>query len=194
VEDDGLPCAVVRYWAEEKYRLLALYDELFSSGMRNKWDQRVYVDLYAGGGFSHIQGTRTFLKGSPTIALTADCPFDKYIFCEENKDLLAALRSRSERLAPEANVSFISGNCDVKVGEICRAIPKGSSDERVLSLCIVDPFDFSIKFDTLKRLSKVFKDFVVLLAIGMDANRNYDHYVEGDSPKIDKAFGKHRMA
>ena len=32
-------------------------------------------------------------------------------------------------------------------------------------------------------------DFVVLLAIGMDANRNYDHYVEGNSPKIDEALG-----
>jgi hypothetical protein len=32
-------------------------------------------------------------------------------------------------------------------------------------------------------------DFVVLLAIGMDANRNYDHYVEGNSTKIDEALG-----
>jgi hypothetical protein len=32
-------------------------------------------------------------------------------------------------------------------------------------------------------------DFVVLLAIGMDASRNYDHYVDGDSPKIDEALG-----
>ena len=32
-------------------------------------------------------------------------------------------------------------------------------------------------------------DFVVLLAIGMDANRNYDHYVDGNSPKIDEALG-----
>lgn len=32
-------------------------------------------------------------------------------------------------------------------------------------------------------------DFLVLLAIGMDANRNYDHYVEGNSTKIDEALG-----
>ncbi len=54
---------------------------------------------------------------------------------------------------------------------------------------MVDPFDIGIKFDTLKRLSHAYIDFVVLLAIGMDANRNYDHYVEGDSPKIDEALG-----
>ena len=73
----------MRHWAEDKYRLLALYDELFSSGMKNKWDQRVYIDLYAGGGFGHIEGTRTFLKGSPIIALTVSSPFDKYTFARK---------------------------------------------------------------------------------------------------------------
>jgi len=53
----------------------------------------------------------------------------------------------------------------------------------------VDPFDFGMKFETLRRLSAVFIDFVVLLAIGMDANRNYDHYVDGHSTKIDEALG-----
>ena len=189
VDNDGLVCGEVHRWAEEKYRLLALYDELFSGGMKNKWDQRVYIDLYAGSGFSHIQGTRTFLKGSPIIALTVARQFDKYIFCEEDEQLLLALKDRSFRIAPKANVTYVSGNCDAKIEEIRRAIPKGSSDNRVLSLCMVDPFDFGIKFDTLRRLSDVYIDFVVLLALGMDANRNYDHYVEGNSPKIDEAVG-----
>lgn len=189
VSDDGLGCGKVYHWAQDKYRLLALYDQLFSNGMKNKWDQRVYIDLYAGSGFSHIEGTRTFLKGSPIIALTVDCPFDKYIFCEEDEDLLAALQARSERIAPQADVTYIHGNCDAKIDEICKAIPKGSSQNSVLSLCVVDPFDFGVKFGTLKKLAQVYIDFVVLLAIGMDATRNYDHYVEGDSPKIDEAVG-----
>lgn len=189
VDDDGLPCADVHHWAEDKYRLLALYFKLFSGGMKKKWDQRVYIDLYAGGGFSHVRGTHTFLKGSPIIALTVDCPFDKYIFSEENEELLTALRARSERIAPLADVSYIPGKCDANIDRIWGAIPKWSSNNRVLSLCMVDPFDIGIKFDTLKRLSHAYIDFVVLLAIGMDANRNYDHYVEGDSPKIDEALG-----
>src|ERR1019366_713286 len=32
-EDDGLICPEVGGWAENKYRLLALYDKLFSTGM-----------------------------------------------------------------------------------------------------------------------------------------------------------------
>jgi three-Cys-motif partner protein len=189
VEDDGLPTGEVNCWAEEKYRLLSLYDELFSSGMKHKWDRRVYVDLYAGAGYSHIQGTQTYLKGSPILALTVGSPFDKYIFCEEKEYLIGALKLRVDRIAPEADVEYICGSCDAKIDEICAAIPKGSSVDRVLSLCLVDPFDFGMKFDTIRRLSQVYIDFVVLLAIGMDANRNYDHYVDGDSPKIDEALG-----
>jgi hypothetical protein len=60
----------------------------------------------------------------------------------------------------------------------------------VLSLCFVDPFDFGINFETIKRLSIYYIDFLVLLAVGMDANRNYEHYVDGGaSDKIDVALG-----
>src|SRR5277367_670811 len=102
VDDDGLMTPEVGAWAETKYRLLALYYELFSTGMKNKWDQRVYIDLYAGGGYSRIQGTGRFLKGSPIIALTVTRPFDKYIFCEGREDLLGVLKARVQRIAPQA--------------------------------------------------------------------------------------------
>lgn len=91
-EDDGLTCPEVGAWAETKHRLLALYDGLFSTGMKNKWDQRVYIDLYAGAGYSRIRGTKTVIKGSPIIALTVPEPFDKYIFAR--KAQISLLRSR----------------------------------------------------------------------------------------------------
>jgi three-Cys-motif partner protein len=168
---------------------LALYYELFSTGMKNKWDQRVYIDLYAAAGYSRTQGTSRFQKGSPVIALTVTNPFDKYIFCEEDIELLDVLKVRARRIAPQANVAYICGNCDAEIEKICKEIPKASSTNKVLSLCLVDPCDFGLKFETLRRLSTVFMDFVVLLAIGMDANRNYEHYVEGNSTKIDEALG-----
>lgn len=189
VENDGLVCPLVGRWAEEKYRLLFLYDELFATGMKYKWDKRVYIDLYSGAGYSKVQGTDRILKGSPALALTVSCRFDKYIFCEEDAELRAALEIRAKRIAPEADVICIPGRCDDQVDAICGAIPKPSASNRVLCLCLVDPFDFGIKFNTIRKLSKFFTDFVVLLAIGMDANRNYDHYVDGNSPKIDEALG-----
>ena len=189
MQDDGLPCPEVGSWAKTKYRLLGLYDELFSKGMKHKWDQRVYIDLYSGAGYGRIRGTQKVLKGSPILALTVSNPFDKYIFCEESDELLAALKVRVKRHGPLANVAYVAGSCDSHIEQICNEIPKGSPTNKVLSLCLVDPFDFGIKFDTLRRLSSVYIDFVVLLAIGMDANRNYDHYVDGESTKLDEALG-----
>jgi three-Cys-motif partner protein len=189
-EDDGLICPEIGRWAEDKYRLLHYYDKLFSTGMKNKWEQRVYIDLYAAAGYGRVRGTNIILKGSPILALSVPDPFDRYIFCEEDPKSLDALRERTKRVAPSANATFIEGSCNDQVDAIAGAIPRYSTENRVLSLCLVDPFDFGLKFSTLRRLSTSrLLDFVVLLAIGMDANRNYDHYVEGDSPKIDEALG-----
>ena len=189
VEDDGLHCPDVGSWAEKKYRLVALYAELFATGMKKKWGKRVYIDLYAGAGFSRTQGTSTILKSSPILALTVNQPFDKYIFCERDEKNMSALKVRTARIAPAADVDFVSGDCHAQVNTICSLIPKHSPGNTVLSLCFGDPFDFGIKFDTIRKLSKFYIDFLVLLAIGMDANRNYDHYVEGEHKKIDEALG-----
>src|SRR3974390_2211133 len=189
VLDDGLVLPEVGAWVETKYRLVGLYAALFSTGMKWKWDQRVYVDLYAGAGYARVRNTQRILMGSPLIALNVDYPFNKYIFCEEDGQCIEALRHRAAKLAPERDVSYIHGDCNSELDSIIAAIPKGSHENKVLTLCVVDPFDFGIKFETLRRLSAFFIDFLVLLAIGMDANRNYDHYVDGNSTKIDEALG-----
>ena len=189
VEDDGLACPEIRRWAETKYRLISLYDELFATGMKYKWHQRVYIDLYAGAGYGRLKGTDTILIGSPLIALKVANPFDKYIFCEDDEELLEALKVRVKRIAPNADVTFIPGSCDDNIAQICAAIPRASATNKVLSLCLIDPFDFGLKFETLRKLSSSFIDFLVLLAVGMDANRNQDHYVDGNNQKIDEALG-----
>jgi len=189
VTNDGLPCPEVGSWAEIKYRLVSLYATLFSSGMKAKWDVRVYVELYAGAGYNRIRGTESIIAGSPIRALTVKDQFDKYIFCEESAELLDALKIRVKRAAPSANVSFILGDCDLQADKICSEIPPGSSQNRVLSLCFVDPFDIGIKFDTLRSLSKRYVDFLVLLALYMDANRAYVHYLSPRSTKVAEFLG-----
>jgi len=187
--DDGLICPVVKSWAKQKYKIIGYYDSLFSAGMKNKWGKRVYIDLYAGAGYNKVEGTGEILMGSPLIALSMAFPFDCYIFCEENAVKLEALKQRVQRHAPKAYVTYVPGDCDTHVEEICAAIPRASAGNTALSLCLVDPFDFGMKHVTLERLSRSFMDFLVLLAVGMDATRNQDYYIEGDSTKLDEAFG-----
>jgi len=185
-EEDGLPCSVVGAWAEDKYKLVGLYDRLFSTGMKNKWPTRVYIDLYSGPGFVRVRGTGRMLTGSPLLALGVPDPFDKYIFCESAPELLAALRSRVDRYSPKADVAFVCGDCNEKIEEICANIPAPSPRRGVLTFCFIDPFDISIKFSTLRRLSSHFIDFLILLALHMDANRNVEHYLDPGNPKVDE--------
>ena len=188
-EDDGLPCSEVGAWAEDKYTLVGLYDRLFSTGMKNKWPTRVYIDLYSGPGFVRVRGTGRMLMGSPLLALGVPDPFDKYIFCESDPELLGALQSRVSRYSPTANATFICGDCNEKIEEICASIPAHSPGRGVLTFCFVDPFDISIKFSTVKRLSAHFIDFLILLALHVDANRNLEHYFNSGNSKVDEFLG-----
>ncbi len=187
--EDGLEIPEVGSWVETKYRLVGLYDKLFATGMKGKWGKRVYVDLYAGAGYSRIRGTNRLLAGSPFLALSVPDPFDQYIFCESSPPLLESLRKRVAKHFRSAVVEYIPGDCNEKVGEILAAIPVHSKRQTVLSFCFVDPLDIGIKFSTIRQLSNRFVDFLLLLALYMDANRNVAHYVSPSNTKVDEFLG-----
>jgi three-Cys-motif partner protein len=187
--DDGLVCPEVGSWTEDKHRLVALYSTLFSSGMKNKWGRRVYVELYAGAGLSRIRNTSKIIFGSPLLALRVKDPFDKYIFCEDDPKKLEALRLRVKKVASTAEVDYVLGDCNEHIAEILAKIPIGSTGDTVLTLCFADPFDISLKFETLRVLSDRYMDFVVLLAVYSDANRAYKRYVLEEAVKVDEFLG-----
>jgi three-Cys-motif partner protein len=188
--DDGLPCSDVGAWAEDKYRLVYLYDTLFSSGMKNKWECRVYLDLFSGPGLASVQSSDKLLWGSPMLSLSVKDKFDKYIFCERTGTYLEALRKRVDLRFPETDVSYVLGDCNEKVEEICSYIPKASRNFKVLSFCFVDPFNLRVKFSTMRRIANHFVDFMVLLALHMDANRNERIYTDRNNRRIDDFLGQ----
>jgi len=187
--DDNLVCPEVGSWTEDKHRVVSLYTSMFSKGMKAKWDNRAYIELYAGAGYSRIRGTQKIIVGSPLQALAVEHPFDKYVFCEAISENLEALKIRVARHFPAANVAYVDGDCDLRASEILAGIPIGSKDNTVLTLCFADPFDIGLKFDTIKSLSSRFVDFIVLLAVYSDANRAYKRYVMEDAIKVDQFLG-----
>jgi three-Cys-motif partner protein len=121
--DDGLVAPEVGGWAEDKHRMVSLYSTLFSSGMKDKWLKRVYIELYAGAGYSRIRGTSKYILGSPLHALSLKDAFDKYVFCEEKSKYLQALRTRSAQISAGRNVAFIEGDCNRKTTELLAEVP-----------------------------------------------------------------------
>jgi len=187
VAEDGLICPEVGGWAEEKHRHVSLFATLFSSAMKDKWDKRVYVELYAGAGYSRIRGSSKLIVGSPLLALKVKDRFDRYVFCEEDPEKIAALKFRVKQMAPGVDVAYVSGDCNKCIEEILANIPEGSKNNSVLSLCFADPFDIGLKFKTLRAIAENGRvDFLVLLALFSDARRAYKRYVMEDAVKVDE--------
>lgn len=188
-EDDGLELPIVGSWAKQKYRIVYEYNELFSVGMKKYWDQRVYIDLYSGAGKAKIEKSNRVLYSSPLLALKVPMPYDQYIFCDKNTKYIDVLEKRVNLEFRDANVNFVRGDCNEKVDEILSLLPKPSYNNKVLTFCFVDPFALIVKFNSIKKLSERFVDFLVLLAFGMDGTRNIQLYLKDNNNRIDDFLG-----
>ena len=189
-EDDGLVIPEVGSWALEKYRRVWYYDQILSTGMKERWHQRVYIDVFSGPGYARVRGSDLIVAGSPILSLKVKDPFTKYIFCEKDGNLLGALMERVAREAPEADVDFVHGDANDLVDEIIGRIPPFSRGNTQLSFCFVDPFSVDLSFDTIRALGNARSmDFLILLALGMDANRNLGLYLKEEHDRIERFLG-----
>jgi len=191
---DGLPVRESGVWAKEKLYYLEHYLDIFSVGMRTKWQGKLYyVDLFAGPGRCLIAATNEEFDGSPLIALKFG--FAKYFFIESDAESYGALSARVKSRAPEANVKLIPGDCNAKINEIA-AVP-GS-----LGIAFIDPTGIApITFDTVRKLTANRKiDLIINFHEGMGIRMNVHQYTRTEQNALksfvgsDRAIQKSRLA
>ena len=189
VPDDGLVTNPIGPWAEDKYRYVGMYAEMFATGMKHKWPRRLYLDLFSGPGYSRVRDTRRVVLGSPMIALSLPDPFDEYVFSDESPEALDALRIRVAGLDQQLPVTYIPGDANVAVARIVTVV-SATPSKSTLSFCFLDPYKLNIHFQTVQRIAEGRAvDFLILLALYIDANRNIQWYVGDDNPTIDLFLG-----
>lgn len=186
--DDGLYSPEVGPWAENKYEILHHYNHMFSTGMKNLWENRIYIDLFSSAGIAKIRGTDRYVLTSSIIALNIPDPYDKYIYCDIDEKCINTLHKRVNNYFPNTNANYIIGDCNDKVTDILELLPKASKTNKVLIFCVVDPFNLGINFETMRALNKYRMDFLVLLS-WMDATRNEYLYFQPTHNRIDKFLG-----
>ncbi len=79
-KSDDLPARPSGPWIETKHKLLTYYADLFATGMKNKWNSRVYLELFSGPGKCIIRDTGKEDLGSPLQVIEHE--FTKFIFTE----------------------------------------------------------------------------------------------------------------
>ena len=89
--DDGLPIRKSGPQAREKHKHLTYYGKMFATSMKNKFENRVYIELFAGPGRCKF---RDHTEGSGSPLQMMDFEFTKFIFIEKNLAGAEALQSR----------------------------------------------------------------------------------------------------
>ncbi len=189
VSEDGLYTPEVREWSLEKYKLVGSYCDIFTSGMKSKWSQIVYIDLFAGAGYAKIiENNKTYLN-SALLAMSIPNPFTKYILCEQDEQRFEALQHRIKRDFSHLNCELIKGDSNANVDKVIQAIPKFSKGNTLLPFCFVDPYSLNLNFSTIANLGSKLMDFLILQALHMDANRNFDNYLNEENNQISRYLG-----
>lgn len=190
LDADGLPARCVNEWSDEKLFYLRNYATIFSKGMKNKWANRAYLDLFAGPGRYRARPAGRFENGSPLIAL--GLPFTHYFFSDLSADVFSALDERVKRDSTEEQyVRVQRGDANELAGQLHDAV-RGLGPN-TLSLAFIDPPGTQFRFESIRRLSEGLPmDLLINFPLGMNINRQHSYRRAADDETFDAYFGTPR--
>jgi three-Cys-motif partner protein len=147
IASDNLPALKAGPWTNEKLFFLRRYAHIFNQGMKNLWQTRVYIDLFAGPGIDVVEGSE--VEGSPLVALRCKVPFTHYFLNDSNGDFVGALETRvtNRGLGATAAVEYSALDCNDAARQIGDRVPRGA-----LIIVFVDPWNWEIHFDSIREL------------------------------------------
>jgi three-Cys-motif partner protein len=181
---DGLPARPSGPWIDKKHRLLTYYANIFATGMKNKWDSRVYLELFSGPGKCSVRNTRTEADGSPVKVIEHD--FTKFIFTEMSAQAAEGLATRLDGFANSKVAEIWCGDCREAIERI--KIPEGS-----LTFAFIDPTGIGhAPFSLIKALSaKTRCDILINIQHAMGIKMNVHQYTpeSGDESALTQFLG-----
>jgi three-Cys-motif partner protein len=179
-KQDGLNLRCVGEWSKGKINHFRDYAQMFSTGMKNLWRNRFYIDLFAGPGRCIIQNSLEEIDGSPLHALNVPDKFSGYFFVDKNPDCVDSLKKRTKSL--EETIKIFERDCNAVIDKIVEGIPTDS-----LSLIIIDPASLQFKFNSFEKLSKLRGDLIVNYPVG-PVSRAVSSVIssKSDSSKLDQ--------
>ena len=96
VVDDGLPTNDIGPWAEQKYRYVGMDAELFATGMKNRWQHRVYLDLFSGSGYSRIRDINRLVIAAATAEAEGRTPDELLVAVANAADAARSIVDRTD--------------------------------------------------------------------------------------------------
>ena len=191
LDRDGLPSRCVGPWSRDKLFYLSRYCHIFTTGMKNKWRNRVFIDLFCGPGRCRVRHHGDFEDGSPLIALRE--AFTHYFFVDISPHCIEALEKRTSSMeaVPGKVMKILRGDANECIDELVRQID--ALGPETIGFAFVDPPGIQVDFDTLQRLSKCTRmDLLVNFPLGMNIKRQLMYQLQKDPEgevEFDRYFG-----
>lgn len=166
---DGLPVRDSGPWIETKHRLLSHYADMFATGMKFKWQSRVYLELFSGPGKCVIRDTGKEELGSPLKVIGHE--FTKFIFTEMCRPAAEALATRLEPFENSRLAEIWCGDCAEAIQHI--RIPT-----RSLTFAFIDPTGIAhAPFSLVEALHRKTRcDLLINIQHGMGIKMNIHQY------------------
>ncbi len=184
--DDGLEMRETGPWVCDKYYYLQRYIHIFETSMREKWENRTYIDLFSGPGKCLDSKSNKVFIGSPLIALTTKYPFTKYYFVDINEELISSLLQRCSYSSIKNRIVTYVGDSNEKVDKIINQIQQVQG----LNLALLDPEGFELKWTTIIKLASINRMDLIIYYPQMGINREMPKEIENiGETKIDLFFG-----
>ena len=185
---DGLPMRQSGTWAKAKLDYVNRYIAVFETSMRNKWERRNYIDIFAGPGKNQVRDTDEVLLGSPLLALTTQHPFTGYYFVDKDPANTTALEARVSASELRDQVNILTGDSNSLVDQIVSDLTKASS--QALNLAFLDPQGLELHWQTVARLASVWKMDLIINYPRSGLTRTMEQYSKVDEETlVDRFFG-----
>ncbi len=189
-------------WTEQKLDVLRNYLRAYTTALKAKPFELLYIDAFAGAGRSRprrqesggpepddgARDDQSYRDGSPRIALNTGA-FHRYIFIEKigrQASQLAGLRADFPQLA--AAIEIIAGDANEVVPELCRRV----SWRNWRGVIFIDPYGMQLSWSTLEAIAATRALDVWLLVPIMAINRllvRSGRHPAGWERKLDRTLG-----
>lgn len=138
-------------WTVEKLNIIGKYIDAYSKALQKFKFKKIYIDAFAGTGSVEIKldGNEITIDGSARIALSGTCPFDEYIFVEQNQNHVDQLKLLKNEY-PDRNIKVFTGDCNQLISSYCTKADIKYS--RIL--VFLDPFSTEVAWSTIKQIAK----------------------------------------
>lgn len=142
-------------WTVKKLRILRGYLDSYTTALKHKNFELIYIDAFAGNGYISLLNSSDrefndqFIEGSANIALQIqDKPFDKLLLVEKNQKRYEELKLfRDQHMGRDIVVSCADANAYLQ-----RLVLRQNRQRGVLFL---DPFGTAVEWTTVSRIAEL---------------------------------------